>query len=88
MQRNINESAQKKRRKDAKNSAAFSILYLLLIGSLLIGLRFYYKVEGIGGFLLLLFGILNILSTIPVGILLKTRLKEIEGGEEDVATQY
>lgn len=88
MQRNINEAAQEKRRKDAKTSAVISILYLLLIGGLMIGLRFYYKIDGIGGFFLLLCGAINILSTIPVGILLKSRLKEIEGGEEDVATQY
>ena len=88
MQRNINEAAQEKRRKDAKTSALISISYLLLIGGLLIGLRFYYKTDGIGGFFLLLCGTINILSIIPVGILLKSRLKEIEGGEEDVATQY
>ncbi len=88
MQRNINEAAQEKRRKEAKRSAIISTLYLLLIGGLLIGLRFYYHISGIGGFFLLLCGILNVLSIIPIGILLKSRLKEIEGGEEDVATQY
>ena len=88
MQRNINEAAQAKRRKDAKKSAIISIIYLLIVGGLMIGLRFYYKIDGLGGFFLLLCGTINILSTIPVGILLKSRLKEIEGGEEDVATQY
>ncbi len=88
MQRNINEEAQNKRRKEAKRSAVISIIYILLVSALLIGLRFYYNIDGIGGFILLLIAILDLLSIIPIGILLKTRLKEIEGGEEDVATQY
>ena len=88
MQRNINEDAQNKRRKEAKRSAVISIIYILLVSALLIGLRFYYHIEGIWGFILLLIAILDLLSIIPIGILLKTRLKEIEGGEEDVATQY
>ena len=88
MQNNINEIAQAKRRKDAKRSALISSIYLLLIGGLLIGLRFYYNLDGIGGFFLFICGSLNLLSIIPIGFLLKLRLKEIEGGEEDVATQY
>ena len=88
MPNNINEKAQEKRRKDAKQSALISSLFLFATGILIIGLRFYYNLDGIGGFFLLICGILNILSIIPIGILLKTRLKEIEGGEEDVATQY
>ena len=88
MQRSINEDAQNKRRKEAKRSAVISIIYILLVSALLISLRFYYHIEGIWGFILLLIAILDLLSIIPIGILLKTRLKEIEGGEEDVATQY
>ena len=88
MQKYINKDAQEKRRKDAKKSALISSISMFVIGSLLITLRFYYDIDGIGGLFLLFCGVTNIMSIIPLGILLKTRLKEIEGGEEDVAAQY
>ena len=37
---------------------------------------------------MLIAGLLELGMIIPVWILLKTRLKEIEGGEEDAAAQY
>jgi len=37
---------------------------------------------------MLIAGLLELGMIVPVWILLKTRLKEIEGGEEDAATQY
>jgi len=37
---------------------------------------------------MLIVGLLELGMIIPVWILLKTRLKEIEGGEEDAAAQY
>ena len=37
---------------------------------------------------MLIAGLLELGMIVPVWILLKTRLKEIEGGEEDVAAQY
>ena len=88
MQKYINKDAQEKRRKDAKKSALISSISMFVIGSLLITLSFYYDIDGIGGLFLLFCGVTNIMSIIPLGILLKTRLKEIEGGEEDVAAQY
>lgn len=37
---------------------------------------------------MLIAGLLELGMIVPVWILLKTRLKEIEGGEEDAAAQY
>ncbi len=84
----INEDAQKKRRRDAFQSAITSSLLMLASGSLLLFLRSHYEVQGIGRALLLLFALLDLGMILPVWILLKKRLQEIEGGEEDVAAQY
>ena len=84
----INEEAQKKRCKDAIQSAITSSLLMLGSGLLLLFLRQRYQTEGIGNALLLLFALLDLGMILPVWILLKKRLQEIEGGEEDVAAQY
>ena len=86
--RSINEEAQKKRRKDAIQSAITSSLLMLGSGSLLLFLRSHYEVQGIGRALLLIFALLDLGMILPVWILLKKRLQEIEGGEEDAAAQY
>ncbi|MGN0999275.1 MAG: hypothetical protein ACI4PO_06970 [Faecousia sp.] len=87
-QRSIDEKAQAKRRKNAWESALTASGMLLLSGLLLLGLRWYFSVEGFLGAVLLILSLLDLGMIIPVWILLKTRLKEIEGGEEDVAAQY
>jgi len=38
--------------------------------------------------LLLIIAVLDLGTVVPVWILLKQRLREIEGGEEDAASQY
>ena len=86
MQSSINESAQAKRRKDAWQSALSATLVQLVSGLLLLALRWYC-----GGFwaaVLLILSLLDLGMIVPIWILLKTRLKEIEGGEEDAAAQY
>ena len=88
MQNSINEAAQEKRRKDAWQSASVSSLMLLLSGLLMLGLRWYYGMDGFWGAVLLILSRLDLGMIVPVWILLKTRLKEIEGGEEDAAAQY
>lgn len=88
MQKNINSTAQKKRRKDAFQSTIISSIFFLLNAALLIGLRYFYQIKGFWGAVLLILAILESGMLIPIWILLKTRLKEIEGGEEDVAAQY
>lgn len=88
MQRNINEEAQRRRRKDALRSAVTSSVLLTLSAAVMLILRWYYQVDQFWGAVLLIFSVLELGMLIPVWILLKTRLKEIEGGEEDAAAQY
>ena len=88
MQRNINEEAQKDCRHDAWKSAIIATVWMLLSASMLLLLRHYYVPEGFWSAVMLIAGLLELGMIIPVWILLKTRLKEIEGGEEDAATQY
>ena len=84
----LKEAAQRKRRKDALHSAVISTVWMLLAALLLIGLRWYYQIKGFLGIMILLAAMLELGAVIPVWILLKERLQEIEGGEEDVAAQY
>lgn len=86
MQRSIDENAQRKRRKDAFQSAAVSTLLLVLSAGVLLFLR--SQTEGFWSAVLLILSVLELGMVIPVWILLKTRLKEVEGGEEDAAAQY
>ncbi|MGN0978022.1 MAG: hypothetical protein ACI4PH_08210 [Faecousia sp.] len=86
MQRSINEEAQRKRRKEAFQSAAVSTLLLVLSAGVLQFL--HSRADGFWGAVLLILSMLDLGMVIPVWILLKTRLKEIEGGEEDAAAQY
>ena len=88
MQKNINQQAQSKRRKAAFQSAIISSLMLLLASLTKLGLRWYYQMNDFWGALLHIFAILELAMLVPIWILLSTRLKDIEGGEEDVATQY
>lgn len=88
MPKSINKEAQKRRRKDALQSTIISSILFLFSALILLSLRWYYQMEDFWGAVLLIFAILELVMLIPIWILLKTRLKEIEGGEEDVATQY
>ncbi len=88
MPNNINEAAQRKRRQDAIHSAVFSSFLMLVSGLFLLWLRWHYQINGIGSALLTLFALLDLGMILPVWILLKKRLQEIEGGEEDAAAQY
>jgi len=88
MQKNINEEAQRKRKKDAWLSAWISSVMMFLPSLLMLLLRWYYQIDGFWGAILLIMAVWEIAMIIPVWILLKKRLKEIEGGEEDAAAQY
>ena len=88
MQRSIDEHAQKERRKAAWQSAWLATVILVFTGGLLLVLRATYPIEGFGNVLVLLIALLNLGMLIPVWILLNVRLREIEGGEEDAATEY
>ena len=86
MQSNINEAAQAKRRKDAWISALSAVFFQLVSCIIMLALRRYCT--GFWAAVLLILSLLDLGMIIPVWILLKTRLKEIEGGEEDAAAQY
>ena len=88
MQNNTNEAAQRKRQKDAWHSAIISSFIMLASGIVMLMLRFHYRIDGFWGAVLLILSVLELGMIIPVWILLKTRLKEIEGGEEDAPAQY
>ena len=84
----LNEQAQKRRCRDAWKSAIIATVWMLLSASMLLLLRHFYVPEGFWSAVMLIAGLLELGMIVPVWILLKTRLKEIEGGEEDAATQY
>ena len=88
MQRNIDEEAQRRRRREAWQSVIFYTIVLLLTGFGLLFLRWYYRIDGFGGVVMMIGALLELGMLIPIWILLKVRLKEIEGGEEDAAAQY
>ena len=82
-----NTEAQARRRKDAWHSAVSATVVRLALSALLVWL---WRRSG-GGLLraaLLGLALYNMGTIVPVWILLKTRLKEIEVGEEDAAAQY
>lgn len=85
---NIDEQAQRRRRKEAWYSAAVSTAWLLVSAAVLLYLRHRFVPEGIWSVVMALLITLELGMIIPVWILLKTRLKEIEGGEEDEASKY
>ena len=88
MQRNIDEEAQHRRRREAWQSVIFYTIMLLLTGFGLLFLRWYYRIDGFGGVVMMIGALLELGMLIPIWILLKVRLKEIDGGEEDAAAQY
>ena len=88
MPSNTNGEAQKQRRRDAWKSAIIATVWMLLSASMLLLLRHFYVPDGFWSAVMLIAGLLELGMIVPVWILLKTRLKEIEGGEEDAAAQY
>ena len=88
MPENIDERAQKERRRAAWQSAWIASCIMASIGTLLLTLRWLYPAEGFGNALILIVALLNYGMIIPVWILLRVRLREIEGGEEDAAAKY
>jgi len=88
MPNNINEKAQAQRRRDAWRSVIIATVWLVLSAAVLLYLRHRYVSEGLWRAVLLIASLLELGTLIPVWILLKTRLTEIEGGEEDAAAQY
>lgn len=80
--------AQAARRKEALQGAVSATVFRLLMAAVLVWLRMGMPLEGIASKVLLIVLVLELGSILPVWINFKTRLKEIEGGEEDAAAQY
>lgn len=83
-----NTEKQAQRRKDAIFSAAFYSIVLALNACILLGVRCRYELAGFWGTVIALSALLELGMIIPIQITLHTRLKEIQGGEEDAAAQY
>lgn len=83
-----NTESQSLRRKNAILGAVSSTLMRLTAVVILLWLRVSLERGAFTAKLLLLFIVLDIGSIPFIWISLKTRLKEIQGGEEDAAAQY
>lgn len=85
---NIDSGAQKRRKSEAIKSAVVSSLLIALPAPVIIFLKFHFAIDGFWGIFLIICALFEIGMVIPILILLKSRLKEIEGGEEDAASKY
>lgn len=88
MPKSIDPAAQARRRREAWQSALSATVLRLAGAAVLLWLRAALAPESLWSRLLLLCAALDLGTVVPVWILLKQRLKEIEGGEEDAAAQY
>lgn len=83
-----NTDSQARRRKNAILGALSSTLLRLTSAVVLLWLRTGADPSGLMSRLLLIILVLDLGSIPFIWISLKTRLKEIQGGEEDAAAQY
>lgn len=83
-----NIEGQRERRKGAFLSTWIATGWILFYAAVMLSLRHIYLRGSFWGAVLLIISILELGMLIPVWINLHTRLKEIEGGEEDAAAQY
>ena len=80
--------SQRQRRKNAVWGAVMSSFFRLLSAAALLWLRASLAPAGFGSKLMLIIIVLDLGSIPLIWISLRTRLKEIQGGEEDAAAQY
>lgn len=80
--------AQRQRRKNAVWGAVMSSFFRLLSAAALLWLRASLDPAGFVSKLMLIIIVLDLGSVPLIWISLRTRLKEIQGGEEDAASQY
>ncbi|MDE6935109.1 MAG: hypothetical protein K2P26_05825 [Oscillospiraceae bacterium] len=80
--------AQRQRRKNAVWGAVMSSFFRLLSAAALLWLRASLDPAGFVSKLMLIIIVLDLGSVPLIWISLRTRLKEIQGGEEDAAAQY
>ena len=88
MPNNTDSPAQRRRKKDALQSALVSSGWMGLSGVALLVLSSIFVETPLVRTILTIVSLLELGMIVPVWILYKTRLKEIEGGEEDAASQY
>lgn len=88
MPNNTDSPAQRRRKKDALQSALVSSGWMGLSGVALLVLSTVFVETPLVRTILTSVSLLELGMIVPVWILYKTRLKEIEGGEEDAASQY
>ena len=88
MPNNTDSPAQRRRKKDALQSALVSSGWMGLSGVALLVLSTVFVETPLVRTMLTIVSLLELGMIVPVWILYKTRLKEIEGGEEDAASQY
>ena len=88
MPKSTDSPAQRRRKKDALKSALASSGWMGLSGVALLVLSSVFVETPLVGAILAIVSLLELGMIIPIWILYKTRLKEIEGGEEDAAGQY
>ena len=88
MPENTDSPAQRRRKKDALQSALASSGWMGLSGVALLVLSSVFVETPLVRAILAIVSLLELGMIIPIWILCKTRLKEIEGGEEDAASQY
>ena len=86
--RQADPAVQADRRKSAVRGAVFSTLLRLSEAALLLWLRTSLDPAGFSSKLFLILIVLGLGSIPLIWISLRTRLKEIQGGEEDAAAQY
>ena len=88
MPENTDSPAQRHRKKDALKSALVSSGWMGLSGVALLVLSSVFVETPLVRTMLTIVSLLELGMIVPIWILYKTRLKEIEGGEEDAAAQY
>ena len=88
MPENTDSPAQRRRKKDALQSALVSSAWMALSAAALAVLSSIFVERPLVRTILTIVSLLELGMIVPVWILYITRLKEIEGGEEDAASQY
>ena len=88
MPENTDSPAQRRRKKDALQSALVSSAWMALSAAALAVLSSIFVKNTLVRTVLTIVSLLELGMIVPVWILYITRLKEIEGGEEDAAGQY
>ena len=83
-----NTEAQALRRKNAVRGAVSSTAVRVVAALVLLWLRAGLDPGGLTAKLLALLIVFEVGTILPIWINLKTRLREIKGGEEDAAAQY